>query len=72
MKEIKLINSDLYTIVDDDIFEKLSKYKWYLNSGYAIYGSSEKGGYSNEEDALIALRENYSDILNDITLKNNK
>lgn len=32
MKEILLHNSDLFAIVDDDDFERVSKYKWYLRS----------------------------------------
>lgn len=46
MKKLSIRNTDKYALVDDDVFETLSKYKWYLRNGkYAVrhtYGKNNK------------------------------
>lgn len=73
MRELKL-NPKGVTIVDDDVFEQLSKYKWYISAnGYAIFGAKKDNikSYSKlhrvimgVDDPLIKVNHINGDTLN--------
>ncbi len=51
MKELKLSNNKS-SIIDDDIYDYLSKFKWYYNKGYARRRARKSEGLNREKVML--------------------
>jgi hypothetical protein len=66
MKKIKLNNSNLYTVVDDDIYILYNKYRWYLSNGYACYGKGDVFYKSYKRLHRIIISANKTDIVDHI------
>jgi len=50
------VSNKKFAIVDDSDFEKLNKFKWYLNTGYAVTAKYVKGsGRKNQKQIRILM-----------------
>lgn len=76
MKEVRLTNSTLKAIVDDEDYRRVSKHRWCLNNGgYAITGIKQFGQYHTwnmSEVVLGYIRGKEIDHINRTPLDNRK
>lgn len=66
MKKIKIQNKNLFALVDDEVYEKLHKYKWYISCGYAVYGSKDNNFKSFEKMHRIIMNAKKGEIIDHI------
>ena len=61
MKEIPLRNSDLVALVDDEDYEELSKYKWFVIYNNCMIYAVKSIGYGNRSmhSYLLSKKEGY-------------
>lgn len=66
MKKLFITNSNEFTLVDDDIYQEYSHFKWYLSNGYICYRSKDSNFKSYERLHRIILRAKKGQIVDHI------
>lgn len=66
MKTIKLNNSELVALVDDNFYDELIKFKWYYSNGYACYGKLDENYKSFERMHRIIIGAKNNEIVDHI------